>query len=75
MYRAENGNLENFEAVEKNGTVFAPKQSLDQKVAVSMENPKMQSLPGAKNALGVVARQIHRFHAPCNRPRVDIWEN
>ena len=42
-YRAENGNLGNFEAVENNGTAFAPKQSLYQKVAVGMENPKMQS--------------------------------
>ena len=42
-FRAENGNLGNFEGVEKNGTAFAPKQSLYQKVAVGMENPKMQS--------------------------------
>ena len=43
VYRAENGNLGNVEAVENNGTAFAPKQSLYQKVAVGMENPKMQS--------------------------------
>ena len=42
-YRAENGNLENFEAVEDNGTAFAPKQCLYEKGAVGMENPKMQS--------------------------------
>ena len=42
-YTAENGNLGNFEAVEKNGTAFAPKQSLYQTVAKGMENPKMQS--------------------------------
>ena len=42
-YRAENGNLGKFEAVENNGTAFAPKQCLYQKVAVGMENPKMQS--------------------------------
>ena len=40
-YRAENGNLGNFEAVENNGTAFAPKQCLDQKVAVGMENRKL----------------------------------
>ena len=28
-YRAENGNLGKFEAVEKNGNLFAPKQCLD----------------------------------------------
>ena len=42
-YRAEYGNLGNFEAVENNGKVFAPKQCLYQKVAVGMENPIMQS--------------------------------
>ena len=30
--RAENGNLGNFEAVENNGTAYAPKQCLYQKV-------------------------------------------
>ena len=43
VYRAENGNSENFEAVENNGTAFAPKQCLYQKVAVGMENTKIQS--------------------------------
>ena len=43
MYRAENGNLGMFNAVENNGTTFAPKQCLYQKVAVVMENPKLQS--------------------------------
>ena len=42
-YTAENANLGIFEAVENNGTAFAPKQSLYQNVAVGMENPKMQS--------------------------------
>ena len=41
--RAENGNLGNFEAVDHNGTAFTPKQCLYQKVAMGMENPKMQS--------------------------------
>ena len=41
-YSAENSNLANLEAVENNGTDFAPKQYLHQKVAVGMENPKMQ---------------------------------
>ena len=43
MYRAENGNFLNFEAVENNGTTFAPKQCLHQNIAVGMKNPKMQS--------------------------------
>ena len=42
-YRTENGNLEKFEDFENDGTAFAPKQSLYQKVAVGMENPKLQS--------------------------------
>ena len=32
-----------FEAVVNNGTAFAPKHCLYQKVAVGMDNPKMQS--------------------------------
>ena len=43
-YRAENGNLGNFEGVENVGTAFAPNQCLYQKVAEDMENPKKQSL-------------------------------
>ena len=42
-YRAENANLGKFEAVENNGTAFAPKQCLYEKAAGGMENPKMQS--------------------------------
>ena len=36
--------LGKFEAVENKGTAFAPKQCLYQKVAVGIENAKMQSL-------------------------------
>ena len=43
-YRAGNTNLENFEAVENNGTALSPKQCFYQKVAMGMENTKMQSL-------------------------------
>ena len=35
-YRAGNANLGKFEAVENNGTAFAPKQCFYQKVAVGM---------------------------------------
>ena len=41
-YRADNGNLWNFEAVDHNGTVVAPKQCLHQKVTMRMVNLKMQ---------------------------------
>ena len=51
-YRAENGNLRNFEAVEDNGTAFAPKQCLYQNVAVGMENPQMQSPSRCKKRPG-----------------------
>ena len=40
-YRADNGNLGNFEAVDPYGTVFAPKQCLYQKVAMGTQNLKM----------------------------------
>ena len=39
-YRADNGNLGNFEAVVHNGTVLPPKQCLYQKVAMGMEDLK-----------------------------------
>ena len=52
VYRAENGNLGNFEAVGNNGTAFAPKQCLYQKVAVGMENIKMQSLSRCNKPTG-----------------------
>ena len=41
--RAENANFEKFEAIGNNGTAFAQKQCIQQKVAAGMENPKMQS--------------------------------
>ena len=40
-YGVEYGNMVNFEPFDHNGTVFAPKQSLYQKVAVGKENLKM----------------------------------
>ena len=43
-YRADNGNLGNFEALDHNGTVFALKQRLFHKVAVRMESLKVQLL-------------------------------
>ena len=59
-YRAENGTLGNFEAVDHNGTVFAPKQCLYQKVAMYMENPKMQSLSRCNKRTG--------RYGPANNP-------
>ena len=62
-YRAEIANLGKFEAVEKNGTAFVPKQCSYQKVALAMETPKMQSLSRCNKRTFVL------------RPRVQIWEN
>ena len=74
-HRAKNGNLGNFEAVDRNGTVFAPKQCLYTKVATGMENLKMQSLCWCYNLQGFMGQQITRFHAP---PYIglgmEIWE-
>ena len=43
-YCADIGTLRNFEAVDHNGIVFAPKQCSYQKVAMGMEHLNMQSL-------------------------------
>ena len=43
-YRADYANLGSFDAVERNGTAFAPKQCSYRKEAEGMENPKMQSV-------------------------------
>ena len=51
-YRAENGNLGNFEAVDHNDTVFAPNQCLYQKVTMGVENPKMHSLSRCNKRTG-----------------------
>ena len=58
---AQKGKLGIFEAVEDNGTVFAPRQCLLKKVAMGMENLEMQSFLGAINAQGVTALEITRF--------------
>ena len=58
-YRAEIGNVGNFEAVENNGTSYAPKQCLYQKVAMDMENPKMQSFSRCYKRTGRYGRVIN----------------
>ena len=55
-YRAEMGNLSKFEAVENNGNAFAPKQCLYRKVAVGMENRKMQTLSRCNERTGHYGR-------------------
>ena len=65
----KSGNLEIFEVVEDNGTVFAPKQCLHQKVDMGLENLKMQSLSRCNNALGVTARQINPVSCTEKRPK------
>ena len=56
----KNGNLGIFEAVEDNGTVFAPRQCLHQKVATGLENLKMQSLARYNKCTG--------RYGPANNP-------
>ena len=51
-YWDENGNLANFEAVEKNGTAFEPMQCLYQNVAEGMENPKRESHSRCNKRIG-----------------------
>ena len=51
-YRAENAKFEKFEAFENNGTAFAPKQCISQKLAVGMENPKIQSVSRCNKRTG-----------------------
>ena len=62
-----------FDSVEKNGTAFTPKKCLDQKIAVGMENPNMQS-PGRCNKMQWELRpgKYTRFLAPCIGPRMEI---
>ena len=67
VYRVENGNLGNFEAVENNGTAFAPKQCLHQKVAVGMENAKIQSPSRCNKRTGRYGPEIHRVSSTLNR--------
>ena len=63
-YRAENGNLGNFETVENNGTAFAPKQGLYQKVAVGVENLLIQSPSRCNKLTG--------RYSPTNNPVLSI---
>ena len=48
----KNGNLGIFEAVEDNGTALAPRECFHQKVAMGMENLKMQFLSSWNKRLG-----------------------
>ena len=73
-YRAERGNLENFEAVESNGTAVAPKQCLYKRWLWEWRTQKCNHFVGAINALGVTARQINWLHAQRIGPREKIWE-
>ena len=72
-YRAENGKLGNMEVVENNGTAFEPKKCFYQKVAVGMENPKMQSPSWCDKRTGRYGRQNARFHTLRIGPRMEIW--
>ena len=58
--RPKNGKLGIFKAVEDNGTVFAPRQALHQKVAMGLENLKIQSLSRCNKRTG--------RYGPANNP-------
>ena len=58
--KPKKGKLRIFEAVEENGTVFAPRQCLHQKVAMGMEKLKMQSLSPCNKRT--------RCYGPVNNP-------
>ena len=73
-YRAKNAKLANFEAVENNVTAFARKQCLHQKVAVCMENPKMQPPSRCNKRTGRYGSGKARFHAPRIIPSIEIWQ-
>ena len=49
QYRAENGNLKKSRSTFRHGTVFAPKQCLNQKKATGMESPKMHLSSRCRN--------------------------
>ena len=49
QYKGENGNLRKSGSTISHGTVFARKQCLYQKEAMSIETPKMYSSHGCKN--------------------------
>ena len=51
-YKPKKVKLRSFEAVEDNGTVFAIRQCLHQKVAMGLENLKMQSLSRCNKRTG-----------------------
>ena len=59
-YKADNGKLGNFEAVDRNGAVFAPNKCLYEKVATGMENLKMQSLCRCNKRTGLYKRANHK---------------
>ena len=60
-YRGGNGNLGKFEAVDCNGTVFAPKQCLYQKLASGTENLKIQSLCRCNKLTGLYGPVNHQI--------------
>ena len=73
--RAENGNLRKFEGVENHGTAFAPKQCLYQKVAVGIENPKIQSLFRCNKRTGRYRPAKNPVSCTSYRAEMEIWEN
>ena len=74
-YLPENGNLENFEAVETIGTAFAPNQCSFQKVAVGMENSKKQSHSLCSKRTGRYRSENNQFSFITYMAENGNWEN
>ena len=68
------GNLGIFEDVKENGTVFAPRQWLHQKVAMGMENLKMQSLSPCNKRTGRYGPSNNLLSWTEKAPKMEIWE-
>ena len=69
------GKLGIFEPVENNGIVFAPRQCLHQKVAMGMENLKMQTLSPCNKRTGRYGPGNKLLHAWRKSPKMEIWES
>ena len=65
QYRAENENLKKSRSTFRHGTVFAPKQCLNQKKATGMESPKMHLSTRCRNRTYLCGTS--NYHVSCNQ--------
>ena len=65
QYRAENGNLKKSWSTFRHGTVFPPKQCLNQKKATGMESPKMHLSSRCRNRTYLCGTS--NYHVSCNQ--------